>query len=222
MLATPYSEEVSQNVVNTLLQIACKDSSRPLIPIEVWAWLKLEGATVSAIRVPGMRMGTTSNVVRHMRGLGDIKILKSYLLLVWSEWDHLHDNGFVEIIIAVKEEFCGIAMQRHREDLTEWLDYILGQLDQGSEYFSCYNPSIKGYWLKWAKKQYNQLQEVLLEVGRGSTEAPPGMSPELIPLKSVLIIVGVYTRWAPTSVLNTQTLFRCRSLDPQCTTLLPF
>lgn len=38
--AIPCTGEVGRNVVDTLLQVACVDSLRPRIPIEIWGWLE--------------------------------------------------------------------------------------------------------------------------------------------------------------------------------------
>jgi hypothetical protein len=54
-LAVPYSEEVGQSVVNTLLQISVDDFLRSHIPFNIWLWLKkvvVEEAVVSPTRLP--------------------------------------------------------------------------------------------------------------------------------------------------------------------------
>ena len=43
-----------------------------------------------------------------VRGLKDIKVLKSYLFLVWSEWDTPY--GFDEMCTSILEDFGGICM----------------------------------------------------------------------------------------------------------------
>jgi hypothetical protein len=56
----------------------------------------------------GRSRGSSADVVRQIRGLGDIEILKSYLLLVWSEWDHVGDEqsgGLAEMQISIREDF---------------------------------------------------------------------------------------------------------------------
>ena len=167
VLATPYSEVVGQNVVDALLQVAYEDTLRLEIPIDIWAWLKRRPS------LPPVSWGrvsrTASVVVRHIRELGDIEILKSYFLLVWSEWGNLHPDGFAEMKIAIKEEFSGIAKRHHRKDLTERLDYILGRLDQEAEHFKQYTQRIDDLVIELMKEQYGQLKEVLFEMDR-STE----------------------------------------------------
>ena len=160
VLATPYSEVVGQYVVDALLQITYKDALRQEIPIDIWAWLKRRPSLPPVCR--GRELGATSGVVRHIRGLGDIEILKSYFLLVWSEWNTLSSDGLTQMTITIREEFYGIAMRRHRKDLIKHLDHILKRLDQGvpdSERRS-------GGADEYDKRQYERLREVLLTVDR--------------------------------------------------------
>ena len=73
-------------------------------------------------------------VVRSMRQLKDVKILKSYLLLLWSERWPLHPDGFSEMHASVPEDFSGIEMGHHRTDFIQMLDRFLEQLgrEQGT------------------------------------------------------------------------------------------
>jgi hypothetical protein len=178
-LATPYSEAVGQSVVDTLLQIAYRSTLRPHIPIEIWAWLKIRPPLLPECR--GRYLGSAPAVVRHIRGLGDIEILKSYFLLVWSEWNYLYPSGLAEMEITIRKEICGVAMRRHREDLTGRLDHVLERLDRELEYFKQQNPRIDEAHITKAKRHYGRLREVLAEVGRSLTEALPGTHPTLIP-----------------------------------------
>jgi hypothetical protein len=176
--ATPYSEAVGQRVVDVLLQIAHNDFLQPHIPIEIWAWLKRKPSLPPICR--GRYWGTNSSVVRYIRGLGDVEILKSYFLVVWSEWGRVDYYGFDEMERIIRGEFCGNAMQHHREDLTERLDHVLAQLDRGLEYFTLHNPRIDQDVITRAKGQYGGLREALVEVGRCSMETLPGGHPTLI------------------------------------------
>ena len=81
----PDTERVAQSVVNTLLQIASKEKLLPHIPINTWSWLT-KRPHLPAICL-GRSVGTCAHVVKAVRELGDIEILKSYFLLVWSEWN---------------------------------------------------------------------------------------------------------------------------------------
>jgi len=82
-LATPFMEEIGQSVVDTLFQIASNGSLTPYIPVNIWVWLK--GQPPLPPICCGRSMGTMDHVVRRVRELGDVEILESYLLLVWSE-----------------------------------------------------------------------------------------------------------------------------------------
>ena len=173
VLATPYSEVVGQYVVDALLQIAHEDALRPEIPIDIWAWVKRRPSLPPVCR--GRELGATSDIVRLIRTLGDIEILKSYFLLVWSEWNLLYYSGLTEMKTTIREEFCGISMQHHRKDLHGRLDHILQQLDRGLRNFNQYKPWIQDLYIRTAKSRYQEVKEVLLEVDKSSTEASPGM-----------------------------------------------
>ena len=80
------SEEVAQSVVNTLLQIASQKELISSIPADAWLWLTKRPPLLPICR--GRDVGTRAHVVRAVRALNDIEALKSYFLLVWSEWSH--------------------------------------------------------------------------------------------------------------------------------------
>ena len=169
-----YTEEVARSVVDTLLQIASEIELLPHIPIGVWSWL-LKRPSLPPICL-GRYAGTRGYVVRAVRALGNIEILKSYLLLVWSEWDGFQYGGLDEICASIHENFGGIGMGFHRVDLVRRLDHILGELGRGSEYLKQHNPNPTGHDLEEMKHQYGILREVLLEVERRTsslTVTPP-------------------------------------------------
>jgi hypothetical protein len=164
--AVPYTEEVSRCGVDALLQIASRPYLRQHIPIGSWVLLNERPSLPPQCR--GRSKGTSEDVVRQVRVLGDIEILKSYLLLVWSEWNTLFywSGGFEGMQGSIREDFGGIGMGRHREDLIKRLDHILGRLDQGLEYLKQEKPSIDEDEVRLATEQYGRLKEVLLEVDR--------------------------------------------------------
>ena len=183
VLAVPYTEEVGQSVVSATLQIAYSDLLRPYIPIGVWELFKRQ------LSVPplweGQWSGTKPDIIRHVRGLGDIEILKSLFLLVWSEWGPLFDSGLTAMEISIREDFRGPGMRQHREDLVQRLDHILGELVRGPEYFrgepGVYSPKNR---IRKLKEQYTRLKEVLLEVEREAAMEPtPCTSPRLTPFQ---------------------------------------
>ena len=160
----PYSEEVCQSIVGTLLQVSLDNSLRPLIPVHVWAWLKKRPSLPPSY----FRRYKASEpiLVRHIRGLGDIEILKSFLLIL-SEWNHAYDIS--EILISIEKDFGGIGMQSHRDDLIRHLNHVLGQLDRGWESRTYeWEPEMR-------KLDYKVLKDVLLEVDKRTalTCTPP-------------------------------------------------
>ena len=160
--AVPCTEEVCQSVVDMLLQVASDETLRPRIPFEIWEWLKKRPYLPPVCR--GRFMGIDEEVVKYVRRLGDVEVLKSYLLLVWSEWDPAFTSAFQAMEISLREDFCGTEMWRHQEELSKGLDYVLGQLDRGSEYLGSQHPAIYPSDIQWAKVQYRRLKDVLLEV----------------------------------------------------------
>ena len=165
-LTVPYTEEVGRSVVNALLQIAYFDRLLPYIPVNIWAWLKKRPTLPPFCR--GRSLGTVSHVVRRVRELGDVELLKSYFLLVWSEWNYV--LSFSEMCASIGEDFSGIRMWRHRKVLTERLDHILRQLDLGLEHLRQQNPYLGEDHVQTAEGQYGWLKELLLEMDREASE----------------------------------------------------
>jgi len=168
-LAVPYTAEIGQSVTDALLHIASVDALQPYIPISSWSWLN-KRPSLPPICL-GRPRGTKKCVVRRVRKLGDIEILKSYFLLVWSEWDSIGwSDGAAEMRDSIRKEFGGIGMGHHREDLVKRLDHILGELDRGLGYLKQHKLWIDEDDVRRAKEQYGKLKEVLLEVDRGAME----------------------------------------------------
>ena len=87
----PYTEEVAQSVVDMLLQFASTDlPSRPIIA-DLWTWLTKRPSLPPICF--GRDVGTHRRALRAVWELGDIEILKSYFLLVWSEWNGILSNN---------------------------------------------------------------------------------------------------------------------------------
>ncbi|KAF9780433.1 hypothetical protein BJ322DRAFT_292345 [Thelephora terrestris] len=153
------TEEVTQSVVDTLLQIAAT-SLRPHIPIKIWAWMKKQPSLPPVCG--GRSRGTRGHLVSSIQELRDLELLKSYFLLVWSEWEWPYYPDEMEL--SIREDFGGIGMWGHREDLIKRLYYVLEQLDQGLEYLVQHNPYIDQINIEMAKPRYRKLQDVLLDV----------------------------------------------------------
>ena len=163
-LAVTGTEKLGPNVVDTLLRIASNDLLLPSIPVDVWAWLKKRPSLPPICR--GRFLGTRGHVVRRVRELGDVELLESYFLLVWSEWDSVYDSGLREMRSSIREGFGGIGMWRRREVLIKRLDHVLGQLDKGPEHLKQQKPSFGEQHIRKMREQYEELKEELLEVDR--------------------------------------------------------
>ena len=172
--AAPYTKEVGRSVVDALLQIASVDALRPYIPIGIWAWLKKRPSLLYGFLEQSD--GSRGGVVCHVRALGDVKILKSYFLLVWSEWNLIDDEsgGFAEMQISIHEDFGGIGMGRHREDLIKRLDHVLTRLDVRIHLTSP-DPKIGP-----AMERYGELKRALEKLDRDATNLLTRASPRLI------------------------------------------
>ena len=193
-----YSEEVGSSVVDTLLQLGSEVTLRPHIPIGIWAWLKEEPS------LPPWCVGrdlSNQTPLCYLRGLGDLDILKSYLVAVWSEWDHLFSH-FSEMQNSIVEDFGGVGMHHYRADLIKRSDHILGQLNRKLEYFKQFNPSTNAGDVEYRKMQYGRLMEVLLEVDKNATRVLAGMSRELIGfIRSTNSCGHIQNRIRPSAVL---------------------
>ena len=66
----------------------------------------------------------------------------------------------------IREDFSGVGMGCHQEDLIKRLDHILEQLDQGLEYLQRHKSSIDENDIRLKKWQYKELKRVLLEVDK--------------------------------------------------------
>ena len=166
----PFTTEVGQSVVDALLQIAALNSLRPHIPMESWVFLKKISSLPPVCR--GRTGANQARVVYYIRGLGDIEILKSYFLLIWSEWKFLEDSAIRAMTTSIREDFGGIGMQHHREDLIGRLDNIIQELDRGPEYLKQYRPSMDFFGFVAAMGNYTTLKAVLREEDCEAVNAP--------------------------------------------------
>ena len=168
--AVAYTEEVGQSVVNALLQIASEPNLVPYIPVDLWPWLaKRPSLPPTSL---GHFRGTFSSVIKAVEARKDIEIVKSYLLIVWSEWSEYWHNDD-EMSTLVQDNFGGIEMGHHRRDLIRRLDHVLGQLDRGLEYLKQQDPRLGEYQLAMRKNQYEALRKTLLEINLKGTSRTP-------------------------------------------------
>ena len=149
-------------MVDVLLQIALVDGLVSSIPIGVWSWLTKRPPLLPTCL--GRYVGTRSHVVKAVRALEDVEVLKSYFLLVWSEWDDLRDHrGFDRMCASIREDLSGAGMGNHRTELIQRLDHVLGELDRGLGHLKQHNPDLGKYDLWKMKRRYKKLRELLLE-----------------------------------------------------------
>ena len=142
--AVPHAEDIAQDVVDVLLQVAANSSTRPYIPAGIWLWLR-KRPSLSPCR--GLLLGDMPGVVRTVRTLNDIRILTTYLVPVWSHWkvpdfqDEMH--------ALIREDFNGIGMGCHRGELLQRLDFILGELDRRSRRLDVTSKTTSCGGIKW-------------------------------------------------------------------------
>ena len=158
----PYTEEVARSVVDTLLQVASRRKLLPYITADLWAWLKKRPSLPPVCA--GRYYGTYLHVTKAVRKLEDVEVLKSYLLIVWSEWDAIWNEGFDQICASIRGDLSGTRMDRHCVDLIQRLDHVLGELDQGLEYLQQRNHNLREYDFQLMESQYRELREMLPEV----------------------------------------------------------
>ena len=176
--AVPYSEEVGQVTVDVVLQILGNYHCKQFIPDVIWSLLKKRPSLPPVCR--GRSIATLPFALHHIQGLGDIEILKSYFLLVWSEWDPLQARGLAEVHITIRECFGGIKMWCDRADLIKHLDHVQRQLDQGLECFKQHLPAIDEGDIQERKEQYAQLKDTLLAVDHGAMETLARACPRFV------------------------------------------
>ena len=166
--AVSYSE-VDQSMVEALSVVSYDDTMWPHIPVGVWAWLNKRPSLPPVCQA---RLKVSQEpIIRHVRGLGDIEILKSYFLLLWSEWQFHWDDSLAEMETSIREDFSG-TMVGHRYDLAKHLDHVQEQLDQGLEYFRQYQPWIDEESIRRRKEQYGHLRNVLQGIAMESCKPP--------------------------------------------------
>lgn len=188
--AFPYGDEIGQSVVDALLHIASQDHLRPYIPVRMWSWLDKRRSL--PLVCWGRFRGTQQGVVQTVRALGNVEILKSYMLLVWSERDRAGFPALDEMCTSIQEDFGGIGMGCHREELLRHLDRVLSQLDLGLGHLRQHEPNLNGGDIEEMKYEYGELRNVLLEADREVVIALTRELPRLIALFSLLTLTDMY------------------------------
>ena len=155
-----YTEEVPQRMLDTLSRIASEGELSRHITVGVLSLLTKWPS------LPPVLLGGGSSylyVIKAVRGLGDVEVLKSYLLLAWSEWDMRWGEGFKEICASIREDFSRVGMGHHRADLFQRLDQILGPPGRELEYLQQHNPALAKYEVREMKRWYGKLRDTLLK-----------------------------------------------------------
>ena len=150
----PYTDEVGQRVVDALLQIAYIDLLRPHIPVDMWGWIKKRPSLPHMYH--GLPDGACATTVANVRRLGDVDILKSYFLLIWSDQCLPLSTGVNEMEGSIRKDFGGDGMENNREELIARLDLVLGRLDRRRE----------SNFVREARVEYTKLKNALQEVHR--------------------------------------------------------
>ncbi|KAF9789708.1 hypothetical protein BJ322DRAFT_1216914 [Thelephora terrestris] len=140
-----------------MLQISNLSSLQPHIPIEIWMLMEKQQSLSPVFWKQHRKI--TPDAVHFIRGLGDLKILKSYFLLVWSKWYYPHTDLLNEMEVSIREEFGGIGMWSHRKDLINRLEQVLEDLNTESKH-----GNLIGCFVRIL--QYGKLKEVLLDMDR--------------------------------------------------------
>ena len=156
----PYSEEVCQSVVDTLLQIASVDRLLPYIGVALWSWLTRRPSLPPVCF--GRFIGSSPHIFKAVHALKDAEILKSYLFLVWSEWDtpRGEDEDFDEVCGSIRRNFM---RTEHQTELVQRLDHVLGQLNQGLEHLRQHDPRLGRFDLRRRNGQYEKLRASFVE-----------------------------------------------------------
>jgi len=191
--AIPKEKEIAPSVVDALLQIAYYKLLPPGNHGDVWSWLTLRPSLPPICE--GRRWGSHPHVIQQVRGLKDIEILKSYLLVVWSEWDTPFDLSFDlffdPFFGVLREEFSGVEASSHRAELVQRLDDVIGELDKGLAYLQRDRPDLEEDELQYTKGQYEKLRKILMEIPE-APEIPACMSSRLINLFDLLTLVDTH------------------------------
>ena len=101
-----------------------------------------------------------------VRRLGDVEILKSYFLLVWTDQWTPVPSVVDDTEDSIREVFDTSETRHHRRDLVERLDHVLRQLDRRLEECKERNQLTLERDLQDAKTRYTGFRRVLLEVDR--------------------------------------------------------
>ena len=158
------TEDVSQAMVDVLLQMAFFHSVRAHITPKAWSWLNKRPLLPPRCR-GRLLCSIGSNVLPAIRARNDIKLLTSYLITMWSEWDCAGEWAFDGMCEVLSEEFCGDSdgVREHRKDLVVRLDSVLMELGGGLEYLRMRHPDMQPDELEVIRERYRELKRILVQ-----------------------------------------------------------
>ena len=159
-----YTPEIGQSVVEVLLRMACMYHWRPHITREAWRWLERRPQLPPVCRARSLccnDLGAISKV----ESLGNIEILKGYLIVVWSEWDWLAPWVCSYMCTVIRKHFGGEREKGHRDELRDRLLHIQNQLDLGLDHLRKLGSEMTAACFQPTKEAYEALMETLSEVG---------------------------------------------------------
>jgi len=212
----PKERGVAPSIVGALLQIAWFGLLSPENHGDIWSWLTLRPSLPPICR--GRKLGSDPEVMQQVRELEDIEILKSYFLVVWSEWDPIQDSGFPMMYECIHEEFSGVEANFHRAELVQRLDRVIRELNKGLAHLQRGKPDLQEWQLQRSKKQYERLRKILKKI-REEPEIPTCMSSRLINVFELLTLVEHAQDLTRYPYVRSLSCIHSRSL--QCPVLIP-
>ena len=113
------------------------------------------------------------------------------MLLIWLDWTPLPASALIEVRTSIREDFNGIGMGHHREDLRKRLDHVLEQLAQEPGYLGGHHSDlyVLNKDIEIARDQCRMFKQVLLEVDRGAMKILTSTPSRLIILFDLLTSV---------------------------------
>ena len=158
------AEDVREAVVDVLLQMTFFHSARAHITPRAWSWLHKRPSLPPRCR-GRLLCSIGSNVLPAIRARNDIKLLTSYLITMWSEWDCAGEWAFEGMCEALLEEFCGggDGVREHRNDLVARLNLVLEELGGGLAYLRMRHPDMQPREFEVIRERYRELKRVLVQ-----------------------------------------------------------
>ena len=157
-------EGVCEAVVDVLLQMAFFHSVRTHITPRAWTWLNKRPSLPPRCR-GRLLCSIGSNVLPAIRARNDIKLLTSYLVTMWSEWDCAGEWAFEGMCQTLLEEFRrdDDEVREYRIDLLARLNSVLGELGKGLGYLRVWHPDMQSEELEVIRKRYRELKRILVQ-----------------------------------------------------------